>query len=234
MTKGIYLYLLFLSSIMTGLAGCSRNSLGQSKDFGLHSGDLLFQDLDCGELCDAIEAVTQGYNGYNFSHVGIVSKKGQDDICVIEAVSAGVVATDISTFLNRSMDKNGRPKVIVGRLKESFRDLVPEALNNAVELKGKPYDKVFAVDNNSYYCSELIYEIFLRANSNRPLFELQPMTFKDPATGETLGVWKEYFADLKEPVPEGELGVNPGGISRSLLLDIVYVYGEPDKKEQDE
>ncbi|MHC4724324.1 MAG: hypothetical protein ACYS9V_08765 [Planctomycetota bacterium] len=36
-------------------------------------GDLLFQDLDCGPLCDAIEKVTTGYQGSNFSHVGILA-----------------------------------------------------------------------------------------------------------------------------------------------------------------
>ena len=39
------------------------------------TGDLLFQDIDCGGLCDAIEKVTAGVKGYHFSHVGLVYKK---------------------------------------------------------------------------------------------------------------------------------------------------------------
>ena len=40
----------------------------------LQDGDLLFQDLNCGELCNAIEAVTEGVNGKDFSHCAIVVK----------------------------------------------------------------------------------------------------------------------------------------------------------------
>ena len=32
-------------------------------------------------------------------------------------------------------------------------------------------------------------------------------------------------------IPEGELGLNPGGISRSALIEIVHQYGNPSSKE---
>ena len=42
-------------------------------------GDIIFQDLDCGPPCDAIEAVTSGYNGAQLSHCGIITEvKGKD------------------------------------------------------------------------------------------------------------------------------------------------------------
>jgi hypothetical protein len=133
----------------------------------------------------------------------------------------------LQTFLNGSSDERGRPKVVVGRLKPAFYRLIPSAIREAFALKGKPYDKVFAINNDSFYCSELIYEIFLRANNDRPVFALQPMTFKDPDTGATLPAWKQYFSKLGISVPEGELGINPGGISRSSVLSIIYLYGIP-------
>ena len=37
----------------------------------IKTGDLLFQNLDCGSLCDAIETVTEGYNAQKFSHIGL-------------------------------------------------------------------------------------------------------------------------------------------------------------------
>lgn len=215
------MWLLFLIGL--SFVGCRQN-------FTLQPGDLLFQDLDYGPLCDAIEKVTEGYQGMNFSHVGIVAKNDNGNFIVIEAVSNGVQAIPLQNFLGRSSDADGRPKVVVGRLKKPYRHLIPSALKAALPLKGKPYDKVFAINNDTYYCSELIYEIFLQANDNNPVFTLRPMTFKTPDTGETFLAWQEYFAQLGVPVPQGQPGINPGGISRSPVLTIVHKYGTPDKR----
>jgi hypothetical protein len=217
--------LLALSSVT--FFGCAQNVSEGNNSFRPQDGDLLFQDMDCGPLCDAIEKVTTGYQGMKFSHVGIVAREKGDHIVVIEAISSGVQATPLKTFLGRSFDSRHHPKVVVGRLKEPYRHLMPSALKEAFTLRGKPYNKVFVIGNDTYYCSELIYEIFLRANDNKPLFLLQPMTFKDPDTGVTLPVWEEYFSNLNVPVPEGQPGINPGAISRSPVLTIVHEYGTP-------
>ncbi len=218
---------LLLSSIGMVVFGCSQTDFGQDSSFALQPGDLLFQDLDCGPLCDAIEKVTTGFQGANFSHVGVVARDNGGNLVVIEAVSSGVEVTPLQTFLDRSFDARHCPKVVAGRLKEPHCHLISSALKEAFFLKGKPYDKVFAVDNEAYYCSELIYEIFLRANGNSPVFVLQPMTFKNPDTGKTLVAWEEYFSELGVSIPEGQPGVNPGGISRSPVLSMVYAYGTP-------
>ncbi|MFH1715715.1 MAG: YiiX/YebB-like N1pC/P60 family cysteine hydrolase [Planctomycetota bacterium] len=220
---------LLLFSINVIVFGCERQTLRESDDFALEAGDLLFQDSDCGPLCDAIEQVTTGCQGARFSHIGIVTKDDTGTLAVIEAVSSGVEITPLQAFLGRSFDGQHRPKVVVGRLKEPYRRLIPSALEEALALKGKPYDKVFAIGNESYYCSELIYEIFLRANNNDPVFELQPMTFKSPGTGSTFPEWQEYFSGLGVPVPEGQPGINPGGISRSRAVAIIHEYGTPDR-----
>jgi len=206
------------------VVGCGQSIHGKTNSFILQEGDLLFQDLDCGPICDAIEKVTIGYHGANFSHVGIIAKD-DDNLIVIEASSNGVQATQLQNFLNRSFDANHQPKVAVGRLKHPFRYLIPFALKEAAALKGKPYDKEFVINNDAYYCSELIYEIFLRANDNNPVFTLQPMTFKNPNTETTLPAWQEYFSKSGIPIPEGRPGINPGSISRSPALTIIYAYG---------
>jgi hypothetical protein len=141
-----------------------------------------------------------------------------------------VELTPLETFLNRSFDARGRPKVLVGRLKQPHHRLIPCAVKEAFVLKGKAYDKTFIIDNDAYYCSELIYEIFLRANKDKPVFKLQPMTFKDPDTEDILYTWQAYFSDLGVPVPEGQPGINPGSISRSSTLTIVYLYGTPSRR----
>jgi hypothetical protein len=206
--------ILFLFSIGMAFWGCTQSAFEQENSFALQPGDLLFQDLDSGPLCDAIEKVTTGFGGMNFSHVGIAAK---DD--------------KLQSFLSRSFDDQHQPKVAVGRLKRPYRHLIPPAIKEANALKAKPYDKVFAIDNDAYYCSELIYEIFLRANNNNPLFSLQPMTFKDPSTGEILSAWKDYFSELSASLPEGQPGINPGGISRSRFLNIIHTYGNPSRNQ---
>ncbi len=77
-------------------------------------------------------------------------------------------------------------------------------------------------------CSELIYESFKMANENRPIFQLQKMTYKDPETNSTFPIWEDYFHKLDVPIPEGELGLNPGGMSKSSFIDIVHFYGKPE------
>jgi len=224
--------LTLLLTISIAIVGCRQNIFEKAHNFALQPGDLLFQDLDCGPLCDAIEKVTEGYQGMNFSHVGIAAKDETDDFVVIEAVSGGVVVTPLQNFLGRSSDADGRPKVVVGRLKESYYHLIPSALKEALALKGKSYDKVFAIDNDAYYCSELIYEIFLQANNNNPVFKLQPMTFTDPDTEETLLAWQEYFTKLGVSVPQGQPGINPSSISRSPALTVIYAYGTPSQRHR--
>lgn len=187
-------------------------------------GDLLFQDLDSGELCDAIEKVTEGIDGAEFSHVGIVAFDGEGRPVVIEA-GGSVRETPLAAFLARSPDADGRPKVLVGRLDQP--DWASRAVARAREHLGEPYDDEFRLDNGKWYCSELVYECYRDGDGHR-LFELAPMTFKEPGSDEIQAVWRRYFAERRLPVPEGEPGCNPGGLSRSPRLRIVHAYGRPE------
>ncbi len=196
-------------------------------DFQLKPGDLLFQDSDCGPFCDAIEKVTFGIDGAKFSHVGLVIPDNNNKLVVIEAITNGVVETPLDSFFARSYDEHNNSKVVVGRLKEKYHDLIPEAVAYSQSKLGLPYDDVFNITNNKYYCSELIYEAYKYANNGQPIFELQPMTYKDPETNVTFPIWADYFKNLNVPIPEGEPGLNPGGMSRSDYIDIVFLFGIP-------
>ncbi len=219
--------LLFILEIIIGfISANAQNPAIISDTVNLQDGDLLFQDLDCGSFCDAIEEVTQGVNGARLSHIGIVFIK-EDSVFVIEAISKGVSVTPLSVFLSRTIDADNKPKVIVGRLKNNYLYLAPIAVKEALKLVGKPYDDVFDINNDVYYCSEVVYLAFLRANNNHIVFELTPMTYISPKTGKTYELWTSYFEKLNIPIPEGKLGINPGGISSSVYLDMFFPYGKP-------
>jgi hypothetical protein len=179
----------------------------------LHNADLLFQDLDCGPLCDAIEQVTQSYGGHHFSHIGLVDIEG-DSVFIIEAIGSAVQKTPLQHFLSRS-----HHQVLVGRLKPEFASMRSDVLAFATKQIGVPYDEAFLYANGKYYCSELIYDAFKDANHQKAFFELQPMTFKQPHRKTFFPVWVTYYQQLQMPIPEGALGINPGGISRSNRLD---------------
>lgn len=184
------------------------------------TGDLLFMDLDCGSFCQAIKKVTFGVDGTHPSHVGVVYIDNENTF-VIEADTKGVVKTPIDSFLNRSLDAKGHPKILVGRIKEEYRKQIPAAMKRMLALLGKPYDFAFDIHNDCYYCSELLYKGFLD-DSGKPVFKLEPMTFNDPDTKTIFPVWDDYFKKLGIPVPEGQPGLNPGSISRSDKIEIVY------------
>jgi len=219
---------------------CGNNVEKENLEFQLELGDILFQDLDSSPLCDAIELVTPGYKNGSFSHIGIVVEIGdlfclnpeynqitdgaKGNIRVLEALPGGVVTTRIDSFLMRSSDYNGNPKVIVGRLKDQYKNTIPKAIEFVNKQIGVDYDEVFLLNNEKYYCSELIYEAFEKDS----IFRLQPMTFLHPKTKDTLSIWKEYYSDLRVDIPQNKLGINPGIMSLSDKIEIVHFYGIPD------
>jgi len=195
--------------------------------FQLKAGDILFQDSDCGPFCEAIEKVTFGIKGSKFSHVGLVIPNNKNKLVVIEAIGKGVVETPLDSFFVRSFDEKGNSKVVVGRMKKEHQHLIPNAIEYSKTKLGKSYDDVFNILNDKYYCSELLYESFMSANADQPVFNLKKMTYKDPDTKATFPIWVKYFEDLKVPIPEDQPGLNPGGMSKSRFIDIVHFYGKP-------
>ncbi len=181
-------------------------------------GDLLFQDLDDSALSESIEKATADKKDYQISHMGIVIKENHQ-FYVIEAYDS-VQKTPLKQFLNRSKDLFNKPKVIVGRLKKEYQYTVPKAIVKAKKMLGLPYDKQFLLNNNAYYCSELIYDIFLKKD-NEPLFTVQPMSFTNKQTGKIDQAWIAYFDKQNMQTPEGKLGCNPADYSKSDKIKII-------------
>lgn len=181
----------------------------------IKTGDLLFQNLDCGSLCDAIETVTEGYNAQKFSHIGLAYSR-KDSMYIIEAIGKDVHLTSLQEFMART-----NHPTIIARLKKQYQHLIPATIQEALKHLGDVYDDAFIYNNGKYYCSELIYDAFKKANNNKPFFKLEPMTFKDPATHQFFPAWVDYYTSLHMDIPEGKPGINPGGISTSNKIMII-------------
>ena len=195
---------------------CTLSVHAQTNIYQLQPGDILFQDLDCGAACDAIEKVTVGANGMDFSHCGIVVVM-DGEYKVVEAYG-NVRATPVADFVSRIKDVNGKPKILAGR--PDNKSLAAASADIAQQFIGKGYDDAFDLTNDSYYCSELVYECYRKGNGNKPYFMLNLMTFKEPGTDEIMPFWKEYYKKLNKSVPEGEPGINPGAMSRNKNLTL--------------
>ena len=211
-----YILLILIPCFITINQSCTKQSF--------EVGDIFFQDLDCGPPCEAIEAVTSGYQGAQLSHCAIITHIGSSEYDTILTEAIGATVTDITLhdFLNRSN------KVLVGRLKEEYQYMIPDAITHIqTNLNGKPYDYIFDLTDDTYYCSEIIYEGLKTADDTQELFALNPMTFNEPGTESPFIHWVDYYQELGHPIPEGELVLNPGGMSQSPAIAIVYVYEKP-------
>ena len=198
---------------------CSQQLLAQYQE-----GDLLFQDCDCGAMCDAIESVTFARNNARFSHIAIVVKDENEQLQALEANVNGVVMVPVEQFVYRYKTREGNPTIAIGRLDDKYNDLIPKAVSFVKSKLGIPYDTVFLLNNKMYYCSELIYEAFRFANQNKDFFKLYPMTFKDIKTKKFHPEFEAYYQRMQIPIPEGKMGLNPGSISRDIRLKISFLY----------
>jgi len=193
----------------------------------LQVGDLLFQDLNCGDLCNGIGEVTEGINHTYISHVGMIEsiQNKNQKIIVIEAIGSGVVETNLNQFLSRSHDANNNPMTFVERLKPQYQSLIPTAVHYAKLQLGKPYNATFSPTGPGFYCSELINFAFIHSSQDQSFFEQAPMNFANLSTHQITPAWQEYFAGLHAKAPQGEMGSNPGMLSRSNKLMLIGEYG---------
>jgi len=187
----------------------------------IQTGDLLFQQWDQSDFAKAINAVTEGADDEDYAHVGLVLSI-DDNLQILEAVTGkGVILRPLQSFLDASLDETGEPRVAIGRLRKDYSAAIPDINRWAAARVGMAYDSLFVYGNDKYYCSELIHDAFNQNVAGGDVFELAPMTFKDPETGKYFPVWVDYFQKYNEAIPEGKPGINPGLMSRSDKIEIV-------------
>ncbi|MFH1263014.1 MAG: YiiX/YebB-like N1pC/P60 family cysteine hydrolase [Pseudomonadota bacterium] len=197
----------------------------------IQSGDLVFLDLGCGKLCDAIADVTKRQfrvKGPSLSHVGILSE--EEGRWFLYEAWDGVQRTPyekVSARLRKLPHPEQRRRF--GHIRGlSLEDRV-RIVGVAKRYLGRPYDEAFLRNNGKYYCSELVADVFSKALPNRRLFSYRPMYFGDPRNPRDRAwkIWKDYFKKRGERVPVGKPGVSPLGI---YLSDDVIPIGPDSKK----
>lgn len=178
----------------------------------LKTGDILFRQRSTEQLSQAIDRVTQTEKGTHFSHIGMVERNNNDLFILHADPEGGCCKVPLSKFLQP--DSIPR-RVVAYRLKEYVRSGIPLAIQRAHDMLGKPYNWTYIRNDTSYYCSEFIYKAFEMDS----VFQLQPMTFKDPETGHFLPSWISFYEKLGLDIPEGAPGCNPNGMAFSDNLE---------------
>lgn len=187
----------------------------------LQHGDLLFNvtSPSRGGVAQAIVSVTEGIDLQHISHVAIVCKEADGQIYALEASGKhGVWLNPIqSYFAHSDHSASGKPLVLLGRLKDP--SVASASVERAKQYLHKPYDYLYGDSDSAIYCSELVHLSYFDANGEE-IFPQQPMSFHDH-TGQVTQFWKDYYKKWHLPVPEGEPGTNPGGISRSSKIEMI-------------
>lgn len=186
----------------------------------LKQGDIIFQELNCGSLCESIAKVTPSKQGYLFTHAGLILiKEGQT--MVVEAIGDKVQCTPIEDFIKRSSFSK-KKSIAVARFKSSSKaQKASEAAVLALNYLDVPYDNAFLPDGTALYCTELIQIVFRKVGLGS-VIKSKPMTFKDPESGQILESWQKYYDNLGVKIPEGLQGTNPGRLSLYKGFKFIY------------
>lgn len=192
----------------------------------LQDGDLLFCVADNSVMSNAIVDATQKEK-VNYDHVAIYVVIDNTPSVIEANPKGGVISRSLDDFMENAIDINGGKGITVMRVTQSI-DL-KAAIQRARQFIGQPYDWSYLPDNEKLYCSELVYECYLN-NDGNPLFEANPMTFKD-SKGNIPDFWVDLFKRLGEPVPEGVIGTNPNDLSQSPALEEVHRFFKTRQEE---
>lgn len=184
------------------------------KTITLKSGDIIFVEDVQSDLSKAINDVTQKSTPHQYTHVGIIEKV-QDSLFVIHASTKnGVERISLKEFV--CQENNDSSTFHIYRVDKKDIDH-QQVIQQAQKYIGLPYNWSYMLSDTSQYCSELVFNAFENFN----IFTVEPMSFKNPNTGEDNPTWVEYFKKRNEEVPEGFLGCNPNGLSQTKNLKLI-------------
>ncbi|MEB2782140.1 YiiX/YebB-like N1pC/P60 family cysteine hydrolase [Algoriphagus sp. C2-6-M1] len=184
----------------------------------VQNGDLLFIGAQKEQLSGAINRVTQQQSDISYDHVGIL-EVCKDQIYILHAIGKkGSVREPLDSLVS---SKDGqKQQFALYRLSGAEQSAVTEAIDTAKTLLGQPYNWSYVLNDTSLYCSDFVERAFRHAE----IFELEPMTFINPATKKTDSFWVNFYQKLNMEVPEGKLGCNPNGLAANKhLIRIGYL-----------
>jgi hypothetical protein len=192
---------------------CLFASAQLASQIKLQSGDLLFREKSSENISEAIDRVTQTSGATHFSHVGLVEVTATGIVVLHAYPEGGTCIVSLNEFLH---PKGDSVRVIAYRLEKEGQKAIPAAIQKAHSILGKPYNFSYILSDTAHYCSEFIYLAFA---ADSVFFKLEPMTFKDPKTGNFPSAWVEYYQKIGIEIPEGKPGCNPNGLAVSEKLE---------------
>ena len=221
-TGRIILRLCAAAAFIAAIASCDSNV----KTEKLRTGDLVFvgipldYSIEDGSMDEAIATSTGEVEGLNLIHVAIAEVEGDSTWIIDATVRHGVDRYPLDTFLTDFTLKDGSyPVFIIKRLRKDRQ--AARFVENAKKFLGQPYDIHFLPDNDSLYCSELVWDSYI-GKDGKHVFDSEPMNFKGP-DGEFPLYWRQLFALIDSSIPQDVEGTNPAGMSLSPALREVKV-----------
>lgn len=219
----ILLFLLFWGCSRSEKSDDAKQPAAVAKAETLATGDLLFVgipgDYNLEGISSAIADAT-GYGDTNFIHTAIIEVDGDGQAWIIDAtLKRGVARYPIDTFLTDfTLNDGSLPALVVMRLADTTG--CSRFVANAKGFLGEPYDAYFTPDNDKHYCTELVYDAYIR--DGKHLFTARPMNFKN-ADGEFPLYWTQLFHAIGAKIPQDELGTNPQEMRMEPVLKRVNI-----------
>ena len=212
--------LLYLVSVLSLLfVGCTEHYEKPQ------TGDLIFVGYPAGTLsgsggmAEAISSATAD-GELEFVHTAILEVTDSGDFVIDATIKYGVDRHPLDTMVQQFMLEDGTmPILVYMRLKDDSS--VEKYVNNAKTFIGEGYDLYFLPDNGLHYCTELVYDSYIKDGEH--LFRSSPMNFKD-AEGNMPEYWTKLFDYLGQKVPQGMDGTNPQSMSEAPVLEKVKLF----------
>lgn len=187
------IFLFFILSFQIQAAGFFR------------TGDVLLQPLNC-YLCSMIEDEESS----PYSHIGLVIVDENNQVKVIEAYKK-VSIVSLAEFLSKT--EVGQKTVVI-RTREHLNqnNFTNQLLDYYfTTFHNRPYDPEFSLDDEKFYCSELVMKLL------NPFLSVKIPT-KNMHFIHNRSAWESYF---RGKIPDGALGIAPADFLRSGLFLVI-------------